>query len=162
LDVRKLLPLLGAAVTDRSIIDAFLELHVDLRSDLVVTDGTSHADIERKPDGIGFSFRNDVREDRVYVLEGIFLYAGGKDGYAEFEGVIPTGISFTSSRDDIVRLLGPADWRRRRSDESVAAERWEMAPRFMHVTYSRETMRPRVIVFGAQALLPLGMLLTPP
>jgi hypothetical protein len=37
----------------------------------------------------------------------IFLYGGGKDGFAPFSGRLPFCLSFSSTRPDVHRTLGP-------------------------------------------------------
>jgi hypothetical protein len=123
-------------------------------SELDELDGTTRGYIERKSDGTSFSFRNDVRDDDAYVLDGVFLYAEGKDGYTQYGGKLPSGISFRNSRDEIVGVLGPAKWQRKRDDGSVVAEKWNMDRYFVHITWSSKTSRPTVILFGLQALEP--------
>jgi hypothetical protein len=153
-DIQRFLPLLGTGISDQPTIEVFSEHGMDVSLEIVPFSGTFRAYIERKTAGVAFSFRNDLREDKTYILDGVFSYAEGKDGYAEYRGALPSGISFRNSRDEILRLMGPAKWHRDRADGSLGAEKWNVGPYFMHITWSGQTNRPAVISFGLQALEP--------
>jgi hypothetical protein len=74
-----------------------------------------------------------------------------------FLPLLGTGISdqpTIDSRDEILRLMGPAKWHRDRADGSLGAEKWNVGPYFMHITWSGQTNHPTVISFGLQALEP--------
>jgi len=153
-DIQHFLPLLGTPTSDPATIDGFAAHGIDLPREMVPFSGSFRAYVERKSEGVAFSFRNDLRDDRAYVLDGVFSYSEGKDGYTEYRGALPSGISFSNSRDDILRLMGPPKWHRNRADGSLISEKWNVGPYFMHVTWSSKTSRPTVILFGLQALEP--------
>lgn len=155
-DIQRFLPLLGTAISDPPTVAVFSKHGIDPSREIAPCEGTFRAYIERPTHGVAFSFRNDLHEDKAYVLDGVFSYAEGKDGYTEYSGPLPSGISIGDSRDDILHVLGPPKWHRTRADGSLAAEKWNIGPYFMHITWSRATNRPAVILFGLQTLEPLA------
>jgi hypothetical protein len=81
------------------------------------------------------------------VFVSCFYYAEGHEGYRQFSGELPRGLSFSDSRDDVHKKLGPPSWQRERNGR-VISEKWVFGDRSLHVTYSRNTGKIAVIVFG--------------
>ncbi|GLR13039.1 hypothetical protein GCM10007907_18290 [Chitinimonas prasina] len=82
----------------------------------------------------------------MLYLSGVFLYAEGKDGYSQFKGNLPMGLSFSIDIKDIGKKLGSPSWVRKREDGSIAAERWDNAADYrIHFSYSKSTSRPVLV-----------------
>jgi hypothetical protein len=54
----------------------------------------------------GFSLMFDAPDDTVCS---IFMYREGFQDYGEFKGELPHSLAFSSSRNDVHRVLGPPD-----------------------------------------------------
>ena len=55
------------------------------------------------------SFLDDgvsLRFDRKSALKTICLYPGGREGFSKYQGALPSGVTFSDGRDEVVRKLG--------------------------------------------------------
>lgn len=155
MDINEILAYLGRASSDQELANVFFGVGVDLALELRLPSGEYRAYIERPELGVSFVFTDEavfLGENNQSVgvgglyFTGIFLYADGKEQYAQFSGHIPKGLSFTVDRDGVIKNLGEPSWCRKRSDGSVAADRWDSIANYrLHITYSTETNTPALI-----------------
>lgn len=145
----------GEPVSMPGLVAYFAGIGVDLNDELVLPEGEFDAYVERPQEGYCAVFTDETMflglgnqslgEGPLY-LSGVFLYAGGKDGYDKYTGQLPFGMTFLRVRDEILTTLGPPSWQNQRDDGTVLAERWDNKAEFrIHITYSRTTGMPSVI-----------------
>ncbi len=155
METENLLECLGEPISSRRLASALQEESIDLSNGLILPEGEYRAYIERPTEGYSLAFTDEavfsgipnqpIGKGALY-LSGVFLYTEGKDGYSQFVGKLPMGLSFFMSRKDIQKKLGSSSWDRKHSDASIAAERWDnVADYRIHITYSRSTSKPALI-----------------
>ncbi|WP_447927010.1 hypothetical protein [Vreelandella sp. EE27] len=155
MEIENLLGCLGDAVSSRQLNSILQKEGIDLSSDLILPDSEYRTYIERPAKGYSLVFTDEavflgitnqpIGKSALY-LSGVFLYGEGKDGYTQFNGKLPIGLSFSANQEDIKTMLGNPSWNRKRSDGSVAAERWDnIADYRVHITYTKPTSKPVLI-----------------
>jgi hypothetical protein len=155
MDIEKLLECLGEPISSQRLVSILREKGIDLLGELSLPEGEYRAYIERPSEGFSLVFTDEavflgkasqvIGKGELY-LSGVFLYAEGKDGYTQFSGGLPKGLSFTLDQESVGKKLGISSWDRKREDGSVAAERWDnVADYRIHITYSKSTSKPVLI-----------------
>lgn len=154
MNIEGLLSILGQPISNNNVIREFESIGVNALHNVHLGSDSYRAYLEKQNDGISFVFTDEAqylnKENQAIgkgplYFTGVFLYAEGKDGYSQFNGVIPKGIVFSDTREKLVEKLGPPSWGRKRADESIAAERWDFQEYRIHITYSKEHGLPIVI-----------------
>jgi len=67
------------------------------------------AEISRHSDSYYYSFKSkgiSLRFNSDDILTTVFLYSEGADGFRQFQGKLPFGLTFLDKRKDIEKLLG--------------------------------------------------------
>ncbi|MEJ2046127.1 MAG: hypothetical protein P8X74_19220 [Reinekea sp.] len=146
---------LGEKVSLPEFKDFLSQNSVELPTELDLPEGEYNAYIERPDEGYSMVFTDEAvflgnlssgLADGELFFSGVFLYSEGKDGYKQFEGIMPQGLNFNSLSKDFISSFGKADWVRKRTDGSVAAERWDNVTDYrIHITYDKTTGCPSVI-----------------
>lgn len=155
MEIENLLECLGEPISSRRLASVLQGKGIDLSNGLILPKGEYRAYIERPTEGYSLVFTDEavflgianqpIGKGALY-LSGVFLYAEGKDSYSQFVGELPMGLSFSTSQENIGKKLGSSSWDRKRSDGSVAAERWDnVADYRIHITYSKSTSKPVLI-----------------
>ncbi|WP_447529897.1 hypothetical protein [Vreelandella sp. TE19] len=155
MEIESLLKCLGEPASSRQLARILQQEGIDLSSELILPDSEYRAYIERPSKGYSLVFTDEAvflgRTNQpigkgLLYLSGVFLYGEGKDSYSQFKGELPTSLSFSTSQEDIKTMLGNSSWDRKRSDGSVAAERWDRVADYrVHITYSKSTAKPVLI-----------------
>lgn len=94
----------------------------------------------------GFS-KQTIGSGPLY-FSGVFFYAEGKDEYVQYDGWLPKSIGFEKTSSQLNQSLGQAEWSRKRSDGSLAYERWVDGKLKIHVTYDKTKLTPSVIAIS--------------
>jgi hypothetical protein len=81
------------------------------------------------------------------VLADCFYYSEGQDGYKQFEGELPGGLSFRDGRAQIIAKLGEPVWKREK-DGRLIAEKWVVDGQSIHVTYKKDQPGIKILSFG--------------
>lgn len=156
MEIEQLIPIVGRPVSDAEVARVLSQIGVDVQHGVALNEGEYRAYVERPKEGFSLVFTDEAMflnkaNQGIGVGElffsGLFLYAQGKDGYSQFQGQLPKGISFFQDRSKIIEQLGVPSWERKRDDGSIAAERWDIPPFTLHLTYSREKSTPTLVSF---------------
>ena len=149
-----LLIAMGRPVTDDIVCDFFNGMGIELEKEVNLESGLFTAHLERKNDGISFTFTDEamflgrdnqsIGEGALY-FSGVFFYAEGKDEYSAYTGELPEGLSFSFGRSAILRLLGEPSHKRFRDDKSILGDRWDKKNYSVSVTYSKDTGSPVLV-----------------
>jgi len=150
IDIMKFIELFGKLSSDQKLIQYFQKNNIPMFSYETNEFDPYAAHIECHQLGIGFSFdgikpiKTTVRQDQYldeFVFNGIFLYAEGKDGYSQFMGDIPYGVSFSMFRNDLISLLGDPVFSRWRVDskDSVSEDTWNLENIKVGVNYKQSS-----------------------
>jgi hypothetical protein len=143
MDAQQIISLLGSYAGDPR-LEAFLTtLNVTARPKLPKGEFTAY--LEMKQEGVSLIFRDEAylkREKKPLgrsplVLVGAHFYSEGHDGYAEFKGDLPHGLTLSDSRNDIIRKMGESTQKRER-DGVVRNEQWSLPDYRVGVTYSKD------------------------
>jgi len=92
---------------------------------LIFTDEAMFLGIEHQPLGVGSLF-----------LSGVFFYSEGLDGYSQFTGSLPEGLTFQNNSKSIKVSLGEVEWDRHSANGELISERWKYGKFKFHVTYN--------------------------
>jgi len=155
IDLRVILPRLGESIHVPALVDAFMEIGIDLTSELRLPEGEYSAYVERRGEGLCFVFTDEgmflgkgeqpFGQGPLYFT-GIFAFAEGREGDAQYPGDLPFGINFSHGRSDLAALIGEPSRQRTRDDGTTAAERWDDKPDFrIHITYCQASGKPALI-----------------
>lgn len=108
---------LGRPITDKTLIDIFINEKIDVRNEVALESGLFVAYMEKISEGIACTFTDEamflhkvaqsVGQGPLY-FSGVFFYAEGKDGYSGYRGGLPENLDFRMDRQEILRLLGDA------------------------------------------------------
>jgi hypothetical protein len=113
------------------------------------------ADVSRPLLGFSLFFRDPARTKSpvcaslprgILVLAGCFFYSEGHEGYKQFSGKLPRGLSFSDSRDRIIQALGQPNWKREKEGRTIS-ERWDYDKRSLHITYPKDRDGIKIISF---------------
>jgi hypothetical protein len=146
MNLENLSAVMGKPITDYDLHQALRREGIELDPFPVLPQGQFNAYCEMQESGVAIIFTDEAmfegKGDQPIgvgplIFTGAFLYSEGKDGYRQYEGVLPKGLQFTDARADVVRKLGRPSWQRARSDGSIAAERWDDEAKRLHITYKR-------------------------
>lgn len=123
--------------------------NISPNSELALGDDQYRAYIERSSEGFCLVFTDEAvfqgkGDQAIGVGElfytWIFFHAEGKDGYSEYKGELPGGISFSDTREDVLKKMGTPSWQRMSKDgQRIITDRWELPNYRLHVTYSKKT-----------------------
>jgi hypothetical protein len=153
MNIDNILIFLGESITNQNLKAEFASIGVDVDY-LSLPEGDYSSYIEKPLKGFSLIFTDEAKFLNIEKqpigkgplhFTGIFLYSEGKDGYSQFSSKIPKGILFSDSIGDIHRKLGEPIWNRKRSDDTVIAEKWDFPEFVIHITYSKETHLPILI-----------------
>lgn len=157
MNLNEVLNCLGQPLNDLETAKVLKSIGVENLESIHVPDGEFSEYFISKSEGFSLIFTDEAMFlGRAHQLigsgplyfAGIFLYAGGKDGYSPFSSELPFGIRFSMNREDLVSILGESDWQANNTIGSVGAERWDgKAPYKIHIAYSPEG-KPAVITFN--------------
>lgn len=109
-----------------------------------------------KVDGFDFLFKTEntffCNKNHLPMIEGewyfhtIFLYSKGTNGYKEYQGILPHGLSFDSTRSEVHAILGEdIVFSRSNKEGIVVAEEWDYDYFSIYITYNLNTLTPKVI-----------------
>jgi len=114
------------------------------------------ADVSRPLLGFSLLFKDPARTKSrlaaglrrgILILTGCFFYSEGHEGYRQFAGKLPRGLSFSDSRDVIIQKLGPPSWKREDEGRTIS-ERWDDDKRSLHITYADNHDGIKLLSFG--------------
>ncbi|WP_333682212.1 hypothetical protein [Dyella sp.] len=92
-ELRERLFAAGLKMVAVTVDDEFIESEEEKEARIASGDLTQF--ISMHADGISFSLTKDRRVDAIY------LYAHGHEGFSDFRGFLPCGLSFDMSRNDV-------------------------------------------------------------
>ena len=81
------------------------------------------------------------------VLADCFYYSEGQDGYKQFAGELPGGLSFSDGHAQIVARLGEPVWKREKNGRPIAAK-WNVDGQSIHITYKKDQPGIKTLAFG--------------
>lgn len=123
-----LLPLLGRPVSDHNV--SSLLSHIGIAQPLAPPPpDESYTGVESEAHGIGINYAQaedidipamDQFHEGTLVVTTIFMFAEGQQGHTQFQGVLPEGLKFGMSRDEVRTLLGASQW----SSPVLPIDRW--------------------------------------
>lgn len=93
----KLIALLGESKSS----PAFTEVLNDLGKAGDWDDHKGHAYLNFRESGVSLSY-----EKRTGSFQSIFLYGNGRDGFSEYRGLLPAGLTFHNTREEVHHKLG--------------------------------------------------------
>ncbi len=154
MNTQKVLECLGKPLSDLQTLETLKTIGVDSPESMQVPEGEYSEYFISKPSGFSLIFSDEAMflgkphqqvGDGPLYFSGVFFYAGGKDGYSSYTGELPLGITFNSSREQLIKLLGGPSWERQNSRGGAGADRWDDKAKYrIHITYNGEG-KPEVI-----------------
>ena len=145
LEINMIMSLLGHPVTDHELAVWLNSIGVD-SGGVVLESGKFTLHIEMMKEGFSLTFTDEAMYfgkqdqpvgDGPLYFTGVFFYSDGKDGYREYKGVLPMGLDFSNTHQEVLDCLGVPSYQRTRSDGSVISERWDHPDYSLSVTYAK-------------------------
>lgn len=144
MDSRSIISLLGSRSGDPRVEALFEQLEVADRPTLAPGEFDAYVEAMRK--GVSLVFEDEAYlkdEDTPLgrsplVLVGAFFYSEGHEGFSEFEGDLPGGVTFSDSRDEVLGKLGQPEWKKEKKGV-VIRERWPLDEHKLLVEYAPES-----------------------
>ncbi|HEY9199450.1 MAG TPA: hypothetical protein VIR60_08790 [Gammaproteobacteria bacterium] len=139
--------LMGLCIGEPALRVGLLREQVDISKCPPLPEGEYRTYLEMPDQGVSLVFTDEAMflgkgqqaiGSGPLFFSGLFLYSQGKDGYDQFRGQLPEGLEFADSRATVLAKLGEPSWQRKKSDGSVAAERWERSGKRLHITYTND------------------------
>jgi hypothetical protein len=120
--------LLGQPVSDPHV--SSLLSHIGIAQPLASPQpDESYTGVESEAHGIGINVARaedidlpaaDELPEGTLAVSTIFMFAEGEQGHTQFQGLLPEGLKFSMSRDEVRALLGAPQW----SSPVLPIDRW--------------------------------------
>jgi len=153
-----LLKLFGLSSSNQELLEYMNQINVAIDSELSLSDGEYRAYIEKPDDGYCLIFTDEAYflgkpnqpiGSGTLFFGGVFFHSEGKDGYMQYKGELPFGLSFDDTRESVLNKLGEQSWQRlARDNVRVISDRWDDldgVPYQLHITYDKEHGRISII-----------------
>lgn len=154
MNLNKVLNCLGTSVNDPKTASVLEGIGVKNVESIKVPEGEYSEYFVSKADGFSLIFTDEAmflgKSDQPIgvgplYFAGIFLYAGGRDGYSPYRGELPFGIHFDLNREDLLKLLGQPSWHQKNNSGGARVDRWDENARYrVHMTYTPDA-KPAVV-----------------
>lgn len=144
MDLMSLTQLLGREIGDPDLEHAFRKLTIDTPVLTEVILDTHY--VIAKNAGLSFVFEpeNELRSSSPYpvrsgalVLANVTAYGENDQGYAEFEGELPSGLRFGASRERAHTVLGKPTW----SSPIMPIDRWQRSDHRLIADFDQKTSK---------------------
>lgn len=153
MNTNEVLKVLGQALTNKLLVDTFLNNNIDVKQSVELEDGEYRAYYEKENDGFSLMFTDEamflnkssqpVGKGPLY-FSGILLYAEGKEEFSQYKGALPHGLTFNDDITSIENKLGQSSWQRKRDDGSLIAKRWDLDDFRIHISFFKKNSLPSV------------------
>jgi hypothetical protein len=123
---------------------------------LKINSDVGGAYVSRQQLGVSLFFQDPPRASNptyhslpkgILILYYCFFYSEGHEGYKQFTGKLPRGLSFSDSRDQIIQKLGQPNWKREKQGRTIS-EGWDNDNRSLHVTYFKDRDGIKILGYG--------------
>ena len=166
MDIKEAIQYLSHNLNQDKKLQQFVELNgFDFQMALVIEDGYRSDTIDKNDGALylaseseGFDFlfitENTFFCNKLHLpmIEGewylstIFLYSEGTNGYSQYKGDLPYGVSFDMTQLEIHTILEEdIVFSRSNKEGTIVAEEWDYDYFSIYITYNPSTLTPKVV-----------------